>query len=150
MQVRRKRQATVLPPGIPGRRPLASPPSALLHPADPQHLLLAAVPLSELTGRRVVLVYDASGSSGQLNAAARRLTTTLEEGLEVEVCGDAVALCAQPAAALTQADWQQLDNAIYDQLAGCFSQGRAPTQGELQQLVDDFKAGGWLSLYGPS
>ena len=141
MQVRR-RTPHLQAPAAAARSPPHAAPCALLAPADPQHLLLAAMPLSELTGRRVLLVYDASGSSGQLNAAATRLTTTLEEGLEVQVFGDAVALYSRPGSALTQADWQQLDNAIYDELAGCFSQGQAPTQKELQQLVDDFKAGG--------
>lgn len=34
----------------------------LLQAADPQHLLLAAVPFSERAGTRVLLVYDASGT----------------------------------------------------------------------------------------
>lgn len=36
--------------------------------ADPQHLLLAAVPFSERAGTRVLLVYDAS-SAGEVRAS---------------------------------------------------------------------------------
>lgn len=52
--------------------------------ADPQHLLVAAVPLSEAAGRRVVLVYDAA-AEGPPNPIASRLTLSLDSGLEVQV-----------------------------------------------------------------
>lgn len=63
--------------------PLAPSPPALQQAADPQHLLVAAVPFSEAAGRRVVLVYD-SASEGPPNAVATRLTTGVEDGLEVQ------------------------------------------------------------------
>ncbi len=57
----------------------------LLPTADPQHLLLAAVPFAELVGERVGLLFDAS-CSGEPNKIATRLTTNVENGLEVQVC----------------------------------------------------------------
>ena len=60
------------------------PSSSCLQGTDPQHLLFAEVPLSEALGRRVVLVYDASGS-GAPNAVASRLTTGVHDGLALQV-----------------------------------------------------------------
>ena len=52
--------------------------------ADPDHLLAADCPFSQLTGKHVVVIYDASGK-GQPNPCASRLTTNVENGLEIEV-----------------------------------------------------------------
>lgn len=52
--------------------------------ADPDHLLAADCPFSNLTGHHVLVVYDANGR-GPPNASASRLTTNMENGLEVEV-----------------------------------------------------------------
>ncbi|KAL4437233.1 hypothetical protein ABPG75_004372 [Micractinium tetrahymenae] len=114
--------------------------AALLKAADPQHLLVAEVPISELLGRRMVLVYDAS-SQGPPNTIASRLTTGMEDGLSVEIRGDAVCFYARPHADLCQADWQALDNAIYGELCEFFQQGAKPTAADLQALVENFKAG---------
>lgn len=83
--------------------PIMLPATHLLHlhlrqAADPEHLLLAAVPFSELAGKRVVLVYDAS-SAGAPNQAATRLTTGVEDGLEVQASRQWIAVLAVAAAA---------------------------------------------------
>lgn len=114
--------------------------AALLKAADPQHLLLAEVPFSQLLGRHIVLVYDAS-SQGPPNAIASRLTTGVEDGLAVEIRGDALCFHTQPHADLCQADWQALDNAIYGELCEFFQQGARPTAADLQALMEDFRAG---------
>jgi hypothetical protein len=53
--------------------------------ADPNHLLVADCPFSQLTGHHVVVIYDAS-SKQKPNPCASRLTTNPENGLEIEVC----------------------------------------------------------------
>lgn len=58
--------------------------SSLLPGSDPQHLLLAAVPFSGLLGLPLLLVYDAN-SQEELNPCATRLTTNLDDGLEIKV-----------------------------------------------------------------
>ena len=50
---------------------LPPPPHASPQSADPQHLLLAAVPFSERAGKRVLLVYDAS-STGEVSPSGWR------------------------------------------------------------------------------
>lgn len=114
--------------------------AALLKAADPEHLLIAEVPLSERLGRRVVLVYDSS-SQGPPNAIASRLTTGVEDGLALEIKGDAVAFYAKPHADLGQNEWQALDNAIYGELSKYFQQGSKPTEADIQALVEEFRAG---------
>lgn len=114
--------------------------ASLLKAADPQHLLLAAVPFSERAGMRVLLVYDASGT-GEENKMATRLTTRLHEGLRVEIKGDALAFYAQPGADLGEWEWQQIDNAIYDLAMEFFEQGRKPTEADIQGVVDAFREG---------
>ena len=47
--------------------------------------------------------------------------------------GDALAFYAQPGADLGRRDWQQLDNAIYDELSD--------PGADMQQVVADLKAG---------
>ena len=68
----------------------------------------------------------------------------LLEKLNRQVRGDALALFAQAGADLRQADWQQLDNVIYDELAEYFGQGTKPSEEDVQRLVDGYKAGGCL------
>ncbi|PSC68615.1 expressed protein isoform B [Micractinium conductrix] len=114
--------------------------ASLLKGTDPQHLLFAEVPLSEALGRRVVLVYDASGS-GAPNAVASRLTTGVHDGLALQISGDALAFYAKPHTDLGQVDWQALDNAIYDELAEYFQQGLSPSEGDIATLVANFRAG---------
>lgn len=52
-----------------------------------------------------------------------------------QVCGDALALCTKRGADLTAADWERLDNAIYEQLAD--------PAADVQAVAADCRAGGW-------
>jgi len=60
---------------------------------------------------------------------------------DMQIQGDAVALFTSPGEDLGLAQWQELDNVIYDELLEFFGQGLRPKPADLDRLVADFKAG---------
>ncbi|KAL4527951.1 hypothetical protein Ndes2526B_g07743 [Nannochloris sp. 'desiccata'] len=108
--------------------------------ADPDHLLAADCPFSQLTGKHVVVIYDSRGK-GQPNPCASRLTTNVENGLEIEVKGDALVLYALHNTGFGIQQWSELDNVIYDELLEFFGQGLKPQKVDIDRLVKDFKSG---------
>jgi hypothetical protein len=57
------------------------------------------------------------------------------------VHGPALAFYGRSGADLTRGCWEELDNAVFDELCEFFGQGVRPTQGDIQRLVAKFKKG---------
>lgn len=69
------------------------------------------------------------------------MTTNVENGLEIEIKGDALVLYALQNTGLGIQQWCELDNVIYDELLEFFGQGLKPQKVHIDRLVKDFKSG---------
>jgi hypothetical protein len=58
-----------------------------------------------------------------------------------QIRGDALVMYASLGDSFGQAEWEELDNAVYDELLEYFGQGLRPQAGDLRRLVEQFKAG---------